>query len=98
MSGGVDGIQPSSVGVALDTRDSTKPKKRFNFNAAETFGLIAYFVVLYSCYGGFFAMLLVIALRTRKDNYLHLNKRLSGHAVSDDYYTTPWLWLADNFN
>ncbi|EFJ53130.1 hypothetical protein VOLCADRAFT_127388 [Volvox carteri f. nagariensis] len=89
----LDGVGSSQVAISLD-----HSKRRFCscFDMFQTFGLLAYFIGLYALYAGFFAALITIALNIRKDNYMHLNKELTGHFIADGAYTTPWLWLRDH--
>ncbi|GIL49930.1 hypothetical protein Vafri_6231 [Volvox africanus] len=90
----IDGIQSGQIGILVDKVEKKRSCARFD--AFKTFGLLTYFLFLYAFYAGFFAALLVIALAIRKDNYLHLNKKLTGNYISDDAYTTPWIWLRNN--
>ncbi|KAG2435512.1 hypothetical protein HYH02_011806 [Chlamydomonas schloesseri] len=88
----IDGVKSSAIGIEV-AQEAPKPKR---FDSFQVFGLTTWFVVLYSVYIGFFALLLKIALEVRKDNYMRLNSRLTGTPLAADAYTTPWLWLRAN--
>ncbi|GIL77766.1 hypothetical protein Vretimale_6623 [Volvox reticuliferus] len=87
----VEGVQTGQIDIVVGKVE----KKRLcaSFDAFKTFGLLTYFLFLYAIYAGYFAALLFIAMAVRKDNYLHLNKKLTGTYISDNAYTTPWIWL-----
>ncbi|GLI63033.1 hypothetical protein VaNZ11_005894, partial [Volvox africanus] len=88
------GVQTGQIDILVGKVE--KKQACAKFDAFKTFGLLTYFLFLYAFYAGFFAALLNIALAIRKDNYLHLNKKLTGNYISDNAYTTPWIWLRNN--
>ncbi|PNW81873.1 hypothetical protein CHLRE_06g264000v5 [Chlamydomonas reinhardtii] len=88
----IDGVKSSAIGIEMQEA----PARKWTFDSFQFFGLTTWFIVLYSFYIGFFALLLKIALEVRKDNYMHLSSRLTGHPLTADAYTTPWLWLQAN--